>query len=60
MPSAFEEVMIRELIPTVDATYRTIADREHRTMAGLSMGGLQTLQITLSHNNAGRGSREAW
>ncbi len=48
-PSAFEEVMIRELIPMVDATYRTIADREHRAMAGLSMGSLQTLQITLSH-----------
>lgn len=45
----FEEVMIHEIIPTVDATYRTIADREHRAMAGLSMGSLQTLQITLAH-----------
>lgn len=47
--SAFEEVMTRDLIPTVDATYGTIANREHRAMAGLSMGSLQTLQITLAH-----------
>ena len=44
--SAFEEVMIKEIIPMIDATYRTIADREHRAMAGLSMGGNQTCQIT--------------
>jgi enterochelin esterase family protein len=47
--SAFEEVMIKEIIPMIDATYRTIADREHRAMAGLSMGGNQTCQITF-HN----------
>jgi enterochelin esterase-like enzyme len=46
---AFEPVMINEIIPMIDATYRTIADREHRAMAGTSMGGLQTLQITLNH-----------
>ena len=33
----------------VDANYRTIADREHRAMAGLSMGGGQTLSIGLKH-----------
>jgi enterochelin esterase-like enzyme len=37
------------LIPFVDATYRTIADREHRAMAGLSMGGMQTFHVTLHH-----------
>ena len=31
----------------IDSTYRTLADREHRGMAGLSMGGMQTAQITL-------------
>ncbi len=40
--SAFEEVMIKEIIPMIDDAYRTIADREHRAMAGLSMGGNQT------------------
>jgi enterochelin esterase-like enzyme len=47
--SAFEEVMIKEIIPMIDATYRTIADREHRAMAGLSMGANQTIQITMNN-----------
>jgi enterochelin esterase family protein len=45
----FEEVILHDLIPTIDATYRTLAGREHRAMAGLSMGGMQTLFITLHH-----------
>jgi enterochelin esterase-like enzyme len=49
MFGAFEEVMVKDLIPMIDATYRTIPDREHRAMAGLSMGGMQTFQITLKH-----------
>ncbi|MGC8641362.1 MAG: alpha/beta hydrolase-fold protein [Isosphaeraceae bacterium] len=49
MFSAFEDVMVKDLIPFIDATYRTIPDREHRAMAGLSMGGMQTFQITLKH-----------
>ena len=47
--SAFEDVLIRDLIPMIDASYRTISDREHRAMAGLSMGGMQTLFIGLHH-----------
>jgi enterochelin esterase family protein len=42
-------VVIDDLIPMIDATYRTLNDRDHRAMAGLSMGGGQTLQITLTH-----------
>jgi enterochelin esterase family protein len=45
----FEEVLLGELIPKVDATYRTIADRDHRALAGLSMGSMQALQIGLRH-----------
>jgi len=45
----FEEVMLHDVIPMIDSTYRTIADREHRAMAGLSMGGNQTCQVTLRH-----------
>jgi len=41
--------MIREIIPMIDSTFRTVADREHRAMAGLSMGGNQTCQVTV-HN----------
>jgi enterochelin esterase-like enzyme len=47
--TAFGEVVIDDLIPAIDATYRTMPDREHRAMAGLSMGGGQTLDIALTH-----------
>ena len=49
MMSAFEDDVTQALIPFVDATFRTIPDRDHRAMAGLSMGGMQTFQITLDH-----------
>lgn len=45
----FENVLINETIPDIDASYRTLAGRRHRAMAGLSMGGRQTLYITLNH-----------
>jgi enterochelin esterase-like enzyme len=47
--SGFEDVMVKDLIPMIDHTYRTLADREHRAMAGLSMGGNQTCHVTLKH-----------
>ncbi|GFE91137.1 alpha/beta hydrolase-fold protein [Steroidobacter agaridevorans] len=47
--SAFEKVIVDDLIPTIDASYRTIPDRDHRAMAGLSMGGMQTLFIASHH-----------
>ncbi|MCQ2221874.1 MAG: endo-1,4-beta-xylanase, partial [Prevotella sp.] len=45
--SAFEKVLCDELIPYVDSHFYTIADRNHRAMAGLSMGGMETHLITL-------------
>jgi enterochelin esterase-like enzyme len=48
-PSAFEDVVIKDLIPFIDGNFRTVPDREHRAMAGLSMGGMQTIQITLTN-----------
>jgi enterochelin esterase-like enzyme len=47
--SAFAKIMTDELIPFIDANYRTLADQPHRAMAGLSMGGAQTRQITLAN-----------
>ena len=47
--SAFEEVLIKEIILMIDETYRTIADRENRAMAGLSMGANQTIRITMNN-----------
>ncbi len=49
--SAFENVLINEVIPMIDKDYRTLADREHRAMAGLSMGANQTIQITMNNLN---------
>jgi len=49
MMTAFEDEMTQALIPFVDSTFRTIPDREHRAMAGLSMGGMQTFHVTFNH-----------
>ena len=43
----FEKVLVNELIPYIDSHFHTIADRNHRAMAGLSMGGFETKLITL-------------
>ncbi len=40
--STFERALIGDVIPFIDANFRTLADQPHRAMAGLSMGGMQT------------------
>jgi enterochelin esterase family protein len=45
----FKNVLLNDLIPYVEANYRVIADLNHRAMAGLSMGGMQTRIITLAN-----------
>jgi enterochelin esterase family protein len=61
----FEKDLLSDIMPLVESTYRIQADRAHRAMAGLSMGGGQTDQIGLNHLDlfshigilsAGRGS----
>ena len=47
--SAFEEIVVHELIPYIDSSFRTIPDKGHRALAGLSMGGAQALRIGLTH-----------
>jgi len=49
MMTAFEDDVTQALIPFIDSTFRTIPDREHRAMAGLSMGGMQTFHVTFNH-----------
>lgn len=44
----FETVLVDELVPYIDANFRTNADKKHRAMAGLSMGGMETKNITLA------------
>jgi enterochelin esterase-like enzyme len=46
---AFEDVVLKDLIPMIDAAYRTHPDRDHRAIAGLSMGAGQSLRIGLAH-----------
>ena len=46
---AFEDVMIKEVIPMIDSSFRTIPDRGHRAMAGLSMGANQALHLATGH-----------
>jgi enterochelin esterase-like enzyme len=45
---SFQTVLVNELIPYVDANFRTLSDPAHRAMAGLSMGGMETHAITLN------------
>jgi enterochelin esterase family protein len=47
--SVFEEVVINEVIPMIDSKFRTISDREHRAIAGLSMGANQTMRIIMNN-----------
>lgn len=49
MIKPFETVVTKDLIPFIDTNYRTLADRDHRAIAGLSMGGFQSFNIGLSH-----------
>ena len=49
MAAAFEDDVTQVLIPYIDSHFRTLTDRDHRAMAGLSMGGMQTFQVTLNH-----------
>lgn len=47
--NVFPEVLVKEVIPMIDKSFRTLADRNNRAMAGLSMGGFQTFQTTMTN-----------
>ena len=47
--ATFYDVILKDLIPMIDRTFRTKTDREHRAMAGLSWGGHQTFNTVLPH-----------
>jgi enterochelin esterase-like enzyme len=47
--SAFEDDLLKDIIPYVESHYSVEADREHRALAGLSMGAGQTMRIGLKH-----------
>lgn len=45
----YGQLMVNDLIPWIDSNFRTLADRDHRAMAGLSMGGMQTSAVTMAN-----------
>lgn len=45
----YESYIVKELIPLIDKKFRTLADREHRVIAGLSMGGYGALKFGLKY-----------
>jgi len=45
---AYGQLMVNDLIPWVDANFRTLSDQPNRAMAGLSMGSMQTRTVTLA------------
>ena len=47
--TGFQDVLLKDIIPMIEKNYRVIADTEHRALAGLSMGGMQTHMITLAN-----------
>ncbi len=47
--ATFTEMMLTDLIPMIESTYRALPERENRAIAGLSMGGMQTFLTALSH-----------
>ena len=47
--TTFDKILTSDLIPFIDAHYRTIPDRTHRALAGLSMGGAQAMRVGLNH-----------
>jgi|WetSurMetagenome_2_1015567.scaffolds.fasta_scaffold121371_2 enterochelin esterase-like enzyme len=49
---AFPESVVTDVVPYIDRTYRTLADRQSRAVAGLSMGGMHTATIALRHPEA--------
>ncbi len=48
---AFNEDLTGSIIPFIEANYRTLANRDQRALAGLSMGGLQTLDVSLTNSD---------
>ena len=46
---AFEKVMVEESVPTFDARFRTLTDRDNRAICGLSLGGFRAYTIGLDH-----------
>ncbi|MGD2144679.1 MAG: alpha/beta hydrolase-fold protein [Anaerolineae bacterium] len=49
---SFEEQVVNELMPHIDATFRTVQTREARAIGGISRGGVWSLEIAFKHPDA--------
>ena len=47
--ATFEQDLLNDVIPAIESRYSVMSDREHRALAGLSMGGGQSLNFGLAH-----------
>ena len=45
----FAKDLMNDIIPYIEANYRVLTDKDHRALAGLSMGGMETLEAGLNH-----------
>lgn len=49
--SQYESYIVDDLLPYCDANYRTTADRQHRALSGLSMGGHGSMYLAIRHRD---------
>jgi len=49
LQNRFTSELMKEIVPFVEKSFRVVADKDHRAIAGLSMGGGQTLQVVVSN-----------
>lgn len=49
--TAYEKVVMEELIPMIDGKYRTLTDRDNRAICGLSLGGFQSWTIAMNNRD---------
>jgi enterochelin esterase-like enzyme len=49
VPPTYGEVVMKDLLPALDKHYRTLTDRDHRAIAGLSMGAAYAMQVGMSN-----------
>jgi len=49
LPGDFDAVLTGDILPAIEARYRTLTDSDHRAIAGLSMGSYHTAQVACNH-----------
>lgn len=50
-PGDFDSELVNDCIPYIDQKYRTLKDKHHRAMAGLSLGSVQAFAIAMKHRD---------